>query len=331
MKTTCLINSHNYQEYIGEAVESALGQTCPFDKIVVVDDGSTDGSPEYLLDSFGDNPRVVIILNSHGGQLSCFNRGIEEVSTELVFFLDADDRYRSDYVETAVNGYFRRPDVDFLSVSSRDFGNLGGTRERESRTRDLGVSVIGALLGNHWVGGKTSCLSMRTSLVHKVLPYPHESEWIIRADDVLVFGSSAVGAYKRHLREVLVDYRVHKNNHCTNNTFHATAKLNRSLAINRLCNWFANKMGYDLNRLPKNLHREFRTCQYPTFKEWLACQMLSVGTRLPILTICKHVASTSLYFTQQKFLSLSEDRLGDSQEADAVPVQVAAKRMADAA
>ncbi len=149
--------------------------------------------------------------------------------------------------------------LDFLSVSSLAFGALGKYQgQKKGRTRDLGISVVGAILGNQWVGEKTSCLSMRTSVARKVLPYPHESEWITRADDVLVFGSSAVGAYKRHLDQTLVDYRVHEHNHFTNHSYRAADKLKRSLAINRLNSWFARKMGYEISLLPKCLHREFR-------------------------------------------------------------------------
>jgi hypothetical protein len=94
LKTTCLINNYNYQRYVGEAVESALCQTLPVEKVVVVDDGSDDDSIRYLRRTFGSDRRVAIIEKEHGGQLSCFNRGIREVNTELVFFLDADDRYQ---------------------------------------------------------------------------------------------------------------------------------------------------------------------------------------------------------------------------------------------
>ncbi len=48
MKTSCLINSYNYRPYVCEAIQSVLDQTRAVDEIVVVDDGSTDGSFELL-------------------------------------------------------------------------------------------------------------------------------------------------------------------------------------------------------------------------------------------------------------------------------------------
>lgn len=331
MNTTCLINNYNYRQHVGEAVESTLAQSVPFEKIVVVDDGSTDGSVDYLNKRFGNHPRISIIRKDHGGQLSCFNRGIQEVSSDLVFFLDADDRYCPNYVETALAEY-RRPEVEFLSVSSQAFGALEHYKTpRRNRTRDLGISVVGSLLGNHWVGEKTSCLSMRTSVARIVLPFPHEHEWVTRADDVLVFGSSAVGAYKRHLDQKLIEYRIHDLNHFANNQFRDADKLRRSLAINRLCNWFAKRMGYELSSLPKCIHREFRTRQKPTFKEWRAYQKLSLGASSSLMTVAKNMAAVSLHYVKQRFRSVPDNQPPVLSENATLPFSARETSIADAA
>ena len=320
MKTTCLINSWNYRRHVGEAIESALSQTVPFDKIVVVDDGSTDGSVEYLQSNFDSNPKVVVIPKPHGGQLSCFNRGIAEVRTELVCFLDADDRYRPNYLESVIREYEQRPNVDFLSVSSVAFGaNENCNSVRASCTRDRGFSVSGALLGSHWVGERTSCLSMRTSVARKVLPYPYESEWITRADDVLVFGASVVGAYKRHLNQGLVEYRVHEHNHFANQQFGDVVKFRRSVAINRLCGWFAEKMGYEISLLPDTLHREFRTCQKPTIREWWSYQKLSFSVSRSWAAVFRNMVTFSLHYANQRLTSANQDISPIEVETEGVP------------
>src|SRR5688572_22321717 len=103
MRAICLINSFNYRSYVIEAVESALNQTRTFDRILIVDDGSTDGSQRLLEQAFGKEPRVQILCKENGGQLSCFNRAISSIDGELLFFLDADDRYRATYLATAID------------------------------------------------------------------------------------------------------------------------------------------------------------------------------------------------------------------------------------
>ena len=52
LRVTTLINNHNYGKYLGEAIDSALGQTYPSTEVVVVDDGSTDESAG-IMQSYG--------------------------------------------------------------------------------------------------------------------------------------------------------------------------------------------------------------------------------------------------------------------------------------
>src|ERR1700757_584817 len=69
-KATVVINNYNYGQFLGTAIESALGQTYANTEVVVVDDGSTDDSREIIA-SYGD--RVRAVLKSNGGQASAFN------------------------------------------------------------------------------------------------------------------------------------------------------------------------------------------------------------------------------------------------------------------
>lgn len=88
LQTSIIINNYNYTEYVGHAIGSALGQTSAGVEIVVVDDGSTDGSREVIA-GYGD--RVVSVLKPNGGQTSAFNAGFAASRGRVVIFLDADD------------------------------------------------------------------------------------------------------------------------------------------------------------------------------------------------------------------------------------------------
>ena len=267
MKISCLINNYNYSAYVCEAIQSVLDQSQRVDEIIVVDDGSTDGSCERIEDQFHDVERVVLIRKENAGQLSCFNQGMQAATGELVFFLDADDRYRRDYVAQAKRVFELNADIDFLSVTDQQVGADAATA-KPTATRDLGVSTLAALLDRKWIGGVTSSLSMRSSMARRVLPCALESEWRTRADDVLVFGSSIVGAHKFHLGEPLVEYRVHGSNHFAGKQFTPAQTMRYSSAVNRLIAWYGKEMGYDLDRLPQLLHREFRTLERPSYREW---------------------------------------------------------------
>jgi len=76
---------------IGDAIASVLAQTGPELEVVVVDDGSTDGTPEVVRELAGADRRVRLVERPHGGPSAARNEGIRQASAPLVTFLDSDD------------------------------------------------------------------------------------------------------------------------------------------------------------------------------------------------------------------------------------------------
>ncbi len=83
-----VIDNYNYGPSSRAAIESALAQTHEPVKVIVVDDGSSDGSRE-LLGDYAD--QVEVVLKENGGQASAINAGFEHCRGDVVIFLDADD------------------------------------------------------------------------------------------------------------------------------------------------------------------------------------------------------------------------------------------------
>ncbi|QWD39154.1 glycosyltransferase [Polynucleobacter paneuropaeus] len=73
MESVCFINSHNYSQYLEEALESALHQTLPFDRLLIVDDGSTDGSQDIIRAYTEKYSAITAVYKRNGGQLSAFS------------------------------------------------------------------------------------------------------------------------------------------------------------------------------------------------------------------------------------------------------------------
>jgi len=90
---SAVIPVYDGESYLGEAIESVLGQTRRPEEVVVVDDGSSDGTPGVIA-GFGD--RIRGIRQPHRGVARAANRGVEATSGEFVAFLDADDVWMSD-------------------------------------------------------------------------------------------------------------------------------------------------------------------------------------------------------------------------------------------
>ncbi|MEP6875582.1 MAG: glycosyltransferase family A protein, partial [Burkholderiales bacterium] len=87
-RVSIVVTCFNYERYVAHAVHSALEQTPPPLEIIVVDDGSTDGSAAVLA-SFGE--RITVISQENRGQIAATNRGYAACHGDIVLFLDADD------------------------------------------------------------------------------------------------------------------------------------------------------------------------------------------------------------------------------------------------
>jgi glycosyltransferase involved in cell wall biosynthesis len=99
----------NTEKYIGEAVDSILAQTRPADEIIVVDDGSTDGTPA-ILHSYGD--RIRVIRQDNAGQPSALNAGVAAATGDAFAFLDADDLWMPDKLRLQEEALTGQPELD---------------------------------------------------------------------------------------------------------------------------------------------------------------------------------------------------------------------------
>jgi glycosyltransferase involved in cell wall biosynthesis len=84
-----IIRSYNYERFLREAIDSALAQTHPETEVVVVDDGSTDGS-KAIIEEYGDRVRAVFKENEGAGPYN-FEAGLAASRGQVVVFLDSDD------------------------------------------------------------------------------------------------------------------------------------------------------------------------------------------------------------------------------------------------
>jgi len=83
----------NAAPYIAQAIDSVLSQTLPPDQILVVDDGSTDATPEIVQRY---QPRVQYLRQANQGPGAARNLGLRESKGDLLAFLDSDDLWLSD-------------------------------------------------------------------------------------------------------------------------------------------------------------------------------------------------------------------------------------------
>src|ERR1700730_19009187 len=104
MTVSVIVCTYNYGRFIIEAINSVLAQTCVPEEVVVVDDCSTDDTEEILKQHFSDHPRLRTLRQRNGGQLSALVLGLEHCTGDIVFFLDADDKYEEDHINQRQKG-----------------------------------------------------------------------------------------------------------------------------------------------------------------------------------------------------------------------------------
>jgi len=111
-KISIVIPAYNREQYIGEAIESAIAQTTPSMEIVIIDDGSTDNTAEIVSRYVSNNVRYV--WKEHEGQPHSRNRGIQESRGDFILWLDSDDTLMPHTVSTYIDQLSRYPEVDVL-------------------------------------------------------------------------------------------------------------------------------------------------------------------------------------------------------------------------
>jgi GT2 family glycosyltransferase len=131
MKVSVIIPTYNRRGYIRQAVESVLAQTFQDLEIIVVDDGSTDGTDEVLRDY---SNRITYIYVENRGFVEARNTGMKAASGEYIAWLDSDDLYHphKTALEVAVLDAF--PDVGFVYTDFSAFDDAGYWDEKHLRT-----------------------------------------------------------------------------------------------------------------------------------------------------------------------------------------------------
>jgi glycosyltransferase involved in cell wall biosynthesis len=94
VKVTAIVPTYNRKPYIRRALESILQQSKAVDEVIVVDDGSTDGTAEAVREWFGD--RVKVISKQNGGVAHARHTGIRVAQGDWIAFLDSDDEWMPD-------------------------------------------------------------------------------------------------------------------------------------------------------------------------------------------------------------------------------------------
>jgi GT2 family glycosyltransferase len=182
-RVSAVITTYNYERYVAAAIESVLGQTVPPDEVVVVDDGSTDGTAAVVAGYAGRGVRYIHQANAGAG--AARNRGIRETRGELIAFLDADDCWLPDKLERQLAHLRRYPAVGL--VTGDEWQVFGADRPpvREYRRPAHAARLYPRILIENLVGNPSLVLVRRACFAQvgefdETLPLGQDWEMWIR-------------------------------------------------------------------------------------------------------------------------------------------------------
>jgi len=109
-----VIPLYNCEKFISEAIYSVLNQTYPVNKIIVVDDESTDGSARIVEDLAATYSNLILIKRKHEGRSSARNAGISYSKAEYIAFLDSDDAWDERKLEKQMDIFSMNNAIDVV-------------------------------------------------------------------------------------------------------------------------------------------------------------------------------------------------------------------------
>ncbi|MGB2623246.1 MAG: glycosyltransferase [Candidatus Acidiferrum sp.] len=206
-----LIDTYNHERFIEKAIVSVLEQDFPAGEreILVVDDGSTDGTPE-IVRKFEAHLRL--IRKANGGQASAFNVGIPECAGEIIAFLDGDDWWAPGKLKCVTGVLNSEPLVGLIGHGIFEAFADGRTRlATPEKSERLQLNSIAAArvfrLRKSFLG--TSRMTLRTELARRILPIP---EALVFEADEYVFTLGSLMSELIILQDALTYYGVHGGN-----------------------------------------------------------------------------------------------------------------------
>jgi glycosyltransferase involved in cell wall biosynthesis len=163
-RVSVIVPCYNGEEYVGEAIRSVLGQSLGALELIVLDDGSEDGS-EAVIQGF-DDARIVYVAKSNSGVADTRNQGVALARAPVIAFLDADDLFETGNLAKKLDFLDAQADVGLVHSDVERFDD-SGRLEIERRAECVGDALHAILEFRTHVNGPCSAV-IRKHLFHQV-------------------------------------------------------------------------------------------------------------------------------------------------------------------
>lgn len=104
-----IMPAYNSERYISEAIESVINQSYKNFELIIVDDGSTDRTPEIIDKYVETDLRIKVFHRENAGVSSARNFALQNICGEYVTFIDSDDMYHTDRLKIMYSVFEQNP------------------------------------------------------------------------------------------------------------------------------------------------------------------------------------------------------------------------------
>lgn len=262
MRISTIIPAYNRADLIGETLRSVLEQDRPPDEVIVVDDGSSDGTPE-VIQSYGKAVRLIRQANAGAG--AARNSGLAASTGEIVHFMDSDDLSSLNFYAVAGAAIEAGADMTYGPWLKARFAGIRLDPEPAALQQgpvpsDIPLDVASLLV--EWVTVFQPCLFRRTVLERAG---PYRTDLAPSEDMELLYRILALRPEVRHTPETVLLYRVHPENQVSERN-HAKRLIDRANVWTVLGNHLAAR-----SDLGGAVRRRFRRLKWDVAREVRAC------------------------------------------------------------
>lgn len=201
-KISIIVPIYNVEKFLLTCIQSILSQTYQDFELILVDDGSPDGSPQICDECAKADNRIKVVHKQNGGSVSACNRGLELASGEYICFIDGDDFIAEDYLSALVSAL--KEDTDMVCMNCIRYWNeekhdLHRINMLPAGEYTVDESILGRIINNNGNYKKLVANSrwgklIRADIVKKYAPYC--SEQVSYGEDFQLIIGSLLGSKK---------------------------------------------------------------------------------------------------------------------------------------
>lgn len=196
-----IIPVYNGERFVAEALQSVFAQTFTAYEVLVIDDGSTDGSRALVQEAMQSQPQLRYLYQQNSGVALARNHGIRASHGELIAFLDQDDRWTAEALARQVAYHQQHLEVGYTLAQQICFLEPGCSPPKWFQLQTFGQPHVGYLPGTLMV---KRAIFDQIGLFDPAIPISSDADWFARAND------AQIPTYT--LPQVLLERRIHNEN-----------------------------------------------------------------------------------------------------------------------